>query len=154
MPRLHLETLIDAPANTVFDLTRDIDAHLQSAGSSRERVIGGKPHGMMSLYDEVRWRATHFGIPLSMTVRITSFNRPHAFEDAMTDGPFAAMRHVHRFEPASGGTRMIDDFEFELPFGPVGALVARAIVAPYLSRFLRHRASVLKQLAEKRAQRA
>jgi len=38
------------------------------------------------------------------------------------EGPFKSWRHTHRFEPAEGGTRVIDRIEYELPFGWLGRL--------------------------------
>jgi len=63
------------------------------------------------------------------------------------------MRHVHRFVTLPTGTRMIDDFEYAAPLGPVGS-IASLILTPYLRRFLARRADVLRRLAESRARRS
>jgi ligand-binding SRPBCC domain-containing protein len=55
-----------------------------------------------------------------MTSRITEFDRPHRFVDEQVRGPFARFRHVHRFEPEGEGTMVIDEVEFDAPFGSLG----------------------------------
>jgi ligand-binding SRPBCC domain-containing protein len=60
------------------------------------------------------------------------------------------MHHLHRFVEAPGGTRMVDDFAYTAPLGPLG-IVASLVVTPYLRRFLMRRAAVLKRLAESKA---
>jgi ligand-binding SRPBCC domain-containing protein len=135
----------------IFDLARDVDAHLYSAITTDERVIGGRQHGPMDLGDEVTWEATHFGLRQRLTVRIGRIDPPREFEDVMIRGAFRSMRHVHRFPPRAGGTLMVDDFHYTAPFGLIGAVVAAVILTPYLTRFLRTRAAALKTMAESRA---
>ena len=56
-------TVINAPVGVVFELSLDVDAHLQSQARSRERAIAGVTTGTIGLGEQVTWRATHFGIP-------------------------------------------------------------------------------------------
>ena len=100
--------------------------------------------------DEVTWEANHLGRTRRLTVRVTKVDRPRAFEDQMVSGPFARMRHDHRFEQRAGETVMIDDFDYALGYAFLGAVVARLVVTPYLRGFLRTRALHLKSLAERR----
>jgi len=90
---------------------------------------------------------------MRLTVRISELDRPRMFADVMVEGPFRSMRHVHRFVTLPTGTRMIDDFEYAAPLGPVGS-IASLILTPYLRRFLARRADVLRRLAESRARRS
>ena len=59
MPNIHLETFIRAPIERAFDLMRDVDAHLQSAPASNERVVAGRTSGLFEAGDEVTWEAKH-----------------------------------------------------------------------------------------------
>jgi len=45
---------------------------------------------------------------------------------------------------------MADRMSVTAPAGPVGALVARALLAPYLRRLLRRRGQYIKNVAEAR----
>ncbi|TMB97733.1 MAG: SRPBCC family protein [Chloroflexi bacterium] len=153
MPGIHLETSIDAPPDIVFDAARDVTVHIESARDTGERAVAGVTHGPMDLGDTVTWEARHFGVPMRLTVRISELDRPRMFADVMVEGPFRSMRHVHRFVTLPTGTRMIDDFEYAAPLGPVGS-IASLILTPYLRRFLARRADVLRRLAESRARRS
>jgi ligand-binding SRPBCC domain-containing protein len=151
MPLIRLVTAIAAPRERVFDLARSIDAHRHSAGRTRERAVAGVTTGLIGLGDQVTWEARHFGLTQKLTVRITQFERPNHFQDTMLAGAFKRMVHDHEFIDQPPGTRMIDRFEFQSPFGGLGLFVDRLILTPYLRRFLLRRNAALKTLAESEA---
>lgn len=151
--RFEHETLIDAPTETVFDLALDIDAHRDSMVASNERAIAGVTTGRIGLGETVTWRATHFRIPFTMTSKVTALDRPHGFVDEQDRGPFRSFHHEHLFEPADGGTRMVDRVRFDAPLGPIGRLVERVVLATYLSKLIAVRAQYLKAEAERRSRR-
>ena len=66
----------------------------------------------------------------------------------MVRGAFQHLVHDHYFEARSAGTRMIDVFDFSAPLGMFGLVAERLFLTAYMTRFLRSRAKVLKQLAE------
>src|SRR5688572_21901947 len=86
MPLIELNTFIAAPAERVFDLSRSIELHTDSTSRTGERAIGGVTAGLIGAGQEVTWRARHFGVWQSLTVRITAFHRPTHFADAMVRG--------------------------------------------------------------------
>jgi ligand-binding SRPBCC domain-containing protein len=148
MPVIELTTRIAAPPERVFDLSRSIDAHLESAAETQERVVAGVSCGLIGPGEEVVWEALHFGVRQRLSVAITGFERPFWFQDTMTQGAFRRMRHDHEFHPEDGGTRMEDRFDFQSPFGPIGALVDRFVLTGYLRKFLERRNACIKALAE------
>ena len=148
MTKISLETRIKAPIGRVFDLSRSIDAHMDSASSTGETAIAGKTFGLIGLGETVTWSAVHFGVRQRLTVEIVTFNRPHSFADQMVSGAFKSMHHRHEFEASGDETLMKDHFEFEAPFGFVGALVEKLILFDYMRRFLEVRDARLKVLAE------
>jgi len=148
MPVIELTTMILAPRERVFDLTRSIDAHQDSAGGTHERAITGVTSGLIGMGGEVTWEARHFGIQQRLTVRITAFDRPQRFQDRMIAGAFKSMVHDHEFLEDSGGTEMRDRFEFESPFGFLGGIANRLFLTCYMRRFLERRNEILKRLAE------
>lgn len=143
-------TVVHAPPSVVFDLAIDIDAHVASMAASRERAVGARRSGRLALGQEVTWRAWHFGIPWTMTSRITELDRPHRFTDDQVRGPFATFRHVHRFEPAEDGTRMVDEVAFTAPLGPLGRLAERLLLARRLRELIEERNRYLGAMAEAR----
>ena len=132
-------TRTSTPRLELFDLARSVDAHKESMAESREEAIAGVTSGLISLGDEVTWRAWHFGLPLRMTSRITELQSPHYFVDEQVRGPFRRFRHVHEFREDPAGTTMVDRIEFEAPFGLVGRVIERLILARYLRKLIEAR---------------
>lgn len=139
MPTIRLETKIPASAEACFVLSLTVDAHAESMKRSGERAVAGVTSGVMKLGDTVTWRARHFGIPFTMTSRISAHEAPHRFVDEQVSGPFAGWWHEHRFEADGGGTRMIDVVEFASPVGALGRVVDRLVLTGYLTRLLQQR---------------
>ncbi|WP_459642370.1 SRPBCC family protein [Kineococcus sp. NUM-3379] len=142
-------TDIDADPTVVFDLELDVDVHAASLAGSGESATTSSDRRRLRLGDEVTFSARHFGLPWRMTSRITTYDRPHRFVDEQTRGPFRSLHHEHVFEALTGGgTRMRDRMTITAPAGPLGAAVARLVLAPYLRRLLRRRATHIKHTAE------
>lgn len=148
MTVIELVTDIAAPVGRVFDLARDLDLHAQSMARTGECAIAGRISGRIELGETVTWRARHFGICWSLTSRITALERPTRFVDIQVRGPFERFRHEHRFEAIAGGTRMTDHWEHVAPFGAVGRLVDRVVLASYMRRQLLARNAALRRAAE------
>lgn len=132
----------------MFDLARSIDLHTNSASHTQERAVGGVTSGLIGPDQEVTWRARHFGVWQSLTVRVIAFECPTHFADRMTRGAFRQMEHHHYFEPSSEGTAMCDVFEFESPLGILGRLVDRLFLNAYMRSFLVERNRIIKAIAE------
>ena len=104
--------------------------------------------GLIGLDETVTWRARHFGVWQELTVKVTAFDRPRHFQDVMTKGAFASMRHDHHFEARDGATIMLDKFLFQSPMGLLGAVADRIFLKKYMHRFLVERAGILRATAE------
>ncbi|MGW4945369.1 SRPBCC family protein [Actinoplanes sp. NPDC004185] len=152
MPALiEVTTDIHADAEVVFELELDMDVHAASLAASRETATTSTGRREVRLGDEVTFRARHFGIIWSMTSRITAHDPPRRFVDEQVRGPFRTLVHEHGFEDLGGGwTQMTDRMTVTAPFGPLGVLVTRLVLSPYLRRLLEQRAAHIKQLAEDR----
>jgi ligand-binding SRPBCC domain-containing protein len=146
---IEVVSLINAAPTTVFDLELDVDVHAESLVGSQETATTTADGRQLALGDEVTFRARHLGLRWAMTSRISAYDRPNHFVDEQTRGPFRALRHEHYFEGLVGGrTRMTDRMTIRAPFGPLGAVVTRMMLAPYLKRLLTQRAVHIKRLAE------
>ena len=135
MPVIELTTRIEAPVERVFDLSRSIDLHTQSASRSREHAVAGVVSGLIGMGQDVTWRARHFGIWQKLTVRITAFERPVHFADEMLSGAFRSMEHHHYFDAVDGGTVMRDVFRFHSPLGILGRIADCVFLVRYMRRF-------------------
>jgi ligand-binding SRPBCC domain-containing protein len=141
--------VIPATPARVFELELDVDVHAQSLAGSSETATTSTGRRTLRLGDEVTFRARHFRLPWRMTSRITAYEPPHRFVDEQTRGPFRSLHHEHLFEDLGNGTtRMTDRMTVTAPLGPLGALVTRVLLAPYLRRLLKQRAVHIKQQAE------
>lgn len=149
MSTFRLRTVIAASPDACFDLSLSVDAHTSSMHASGERIVDGVRSGQMELGDTVTWRARHFGIPWTMTSKITAYERPTMFVDEQISGPFRSWHHRHRFRPSNGGTEMIDEVEMHSPLGVLGAVADRAVLRHYLHGLLRTRNEWLRQELER-----
>src|SRR4051794_32786658 len=106
---------------------------------SGEQIVAGVSSGVMGLGDMVTWRARHFGIPFTMTSRISAYEVPFRFVDEQVSGPFGRWWHEHRFEECDGVTVMTDTVHFASPLGLLGRLVDTLFLTRYVTRLLEER---------------
>jgi len=148
MPVIILHTVIAAPQERVFDLSRSIALHTLSTSRTDEQAIAGKTSGLMNLHDTVTWRARHLGRYRTLTSSITAYNFPHSFTDEMVEGDFHSFCHVHRFEARGTDTLMTDEFTYRSPYGWLGRLADVLFLKRYMRRFLVERNEVIREVAE------
>jgi ligand-binding SRPBCC domain-containing protein len=149
MPIIRTTTTIHAPIGRVFDLARSIDAHLDTAQASEERVIAGRKSGLIEYGESVTWEAKHLGRRHRLKAQVTEFDRPNQFVDEMVSGPFRSLRHVHRFRSIRDDqTEMVDEIVYRAPMGPIGMLAEKLILTGHLRKFLESRNEELRQIAE------
>jgi hypothetical protein len=55
MPLIRLETVIRAPIERCFDLSRTIDLHMRSTEETQEIAVAGVTTGLIGLGEEVTW---------------------------------------------------------------------------------------------------
>ncbi|HEY3633282.1 MAG TPA: SRPBCC family protein [Jatrophihabitantaceae bacterium] len=132
-------TTLPASPPQAFELSLSVEAHLRSMERSRERAVAGVTSGILTLGDEITWRAWHFGVPWTMTSRVTEYDPPHRFVDEQVRGPFHAFRHEHLFEASADGCLMTDRVAFQAPFGIIGRLTERVVLRRYLAHLIAER---------------
>lgn len=149
MTLIQLNTVINAPRELCFDLSRSVEVHLNSTKKTYETVVEGRNSGLFELGDIVTWRAKHFGIYQRLTVKITQLDTPNLFEDTMLKGAFRSMHHLHIFKSLSQNqTLMEDQFHYTVPYGLIGKTFDFLILKKYMTRFLEERNKTIKSLAE------
>jgi ligand-binding SRPBCC domain-containing protein len=148
MSFIHLTIFIEAPPERVFDLARSVDVHKYSMTSYGEQIVKGTMTGLMSLNDEVTWKAKHLFRERVLRVKISELNRPDYFADEQVEGDFKLMKHEHYFKPAKNGTIMIDQFRFETKKGWIGKLFSQLYLEKYMTRLLTERNNMIKKIAE------
>lgn len=148
MPKILIKTIIDAPREVVFDLSRSIDFHKESTRHTKEEAISGRTSGLIGLGESVTFRAKHFGLWQILESKITEFDRPNHFTDEMVKGSFKSFEHKHIFEVKNGRTVMTDVFDYQSPFCLLGKLIDWLFLKGYMRRLLFTRNMLLKKHAE------
>jgi ligand-binding SRPBCC domain-containing protein len=148
MTTINLITKINAPKKIVFDLSRNIDVHQNSASKTNEKAIAGTTSGLISLNETVTWKGKHFGLYLTHTSKITEMELYDYFVDEMANGNFKSFKHEHSFIEKNGKTVMIDNLIYETPYGIFGKLFDNLVLKKHMTNFLKTRNEVLKKLAE------
>jgi ligand-binding SRPBCC domain-containing protein len=148
MTTINLITKINAPKKIVFDLSRNIDVHQNSASKTNEKAIAGTTSGLISLNETVTWKGKHFGLYLTHTSKITEMELYDYFVDEMANGNFKSFKHEHSFIEKNGKTVMIDNLMYETPYGIFGKLFDNLVLKKHMTNFLKTRNEVLKNLAE------
>ena len=151
MIRLEETTIIEAPIERCFDLSRSVEVHLLSNVHSGEQAlaVGGVTFGRVGLSEEVTWRAKHFGIWQNLTSKITAMESPRYFQVTMIRGIFRFMQADHLFESLeSGGTEMKDVFSIAAPLPLLGPIAEALFLRRYMLALLRERNTVIKRVAE------
>ena len=152
MTTINLITKINAPKKVVFDLSRNIDIHQNSASQTNEKAIDGVTSGLINYNETVTWRGKHFGFYLTHKSRMTAMDFYDYFVDEMEKGKFKSFKHEHSFVEKDGKTVMIDNLNYETPFGIFGRLFDKIFLKKHLTNFIIQRNKVLKELAEKQNQ--
>ncbi len=148
MPRIHLTTFIAAPADVVFDLSRHIGLHQLSMRQYSEEAVRGVRSGLIKAGESVTWKAKHLGKTRFLTVKITTMESPLFFEDVMTEGDFVSFHHTHHFKQVKNGTLVIEELQFQSPYGLLGRLVNHFYLTGYLKRLLEQRNQTIREYAE------
>lgn len=86
-----------------------------------------------------------FGVRTRWTTLITDYDPPHRFSDVQLRGPYHLWHHSHRFESINGGTRLIDNVRYILPFGLLGRLAHSLLVRPQLDTIFDYRHGIIEQ---------
>ena len=148
MPKIELETEINAPIERIFDLARCIDLHEDSMSQTNEKAVDGVTKGLINLNETVTWEATHFSIRQRLTSQITAFDRPHYFRDKMLKGAFKSFTHDHFFEEKDGTVLMKDVFDYRSPLGLLGNIANLLFLESYMKQLLTNRNLLIKRIAE------
>jgi ligand-binding SRPBCC domain-containing protein len=145
MPRIEKEMRFARPMADVFaffcetaNLVRTLppELNLQLVAAPDRLHLGA----LLTLQGR-RW-----GVRQTVRSEITAFEPFTLFIDEQREGPFGKWIHRHRFEAANGGTRMVDQIEFEPPGGLLGLLVTADFVLKDLEWILGYRAQKLREL--------
>jgi hypothetical protein len=150
---IHFEeiTLIHAPIERVFDLSRSVEVHLLANVHENEQALatGGVTTGLIGPGEQVTWRAKHFGFWHDLTSKATVVESPNYFQVTMVEGIFRSMQADHLFRTLpSGLTELRDIFKIAARLPIIGPIAEALFLRRYMITLNRERNAVIKQLAE------
>lgn len=148
MPVIRLQTVVNAPIDVVFDLSRSIDLHTISTAHTNEQAVAGKTTGLIGMGESVTWKARHFGVTQLLSSKITAFSRPNSFTDEMVSGAFKRFKHDHKFSEENGIVLMTDIFDYTSPYGIFGRIADYLFLKRYMTELLTERNRIVKAFAE------
>ena len=76
----------------------------------------------------IAYRLRLYGVPVRWRSRIEVFDPERSFTDVQVSGPYRSWTHRHDFLDVPGGTEVRDTVRYEVPLGPIGALVQRMFI--------------------------
>jgi ligand-binding SRPBCC domain-containing protein len=94
----------------------------------------------------IEYVLTTHRIPVRWRTEIVEWDPGRRFVDTQLKGPFRAWEHTHDFEERPDGTRIRDTVLYRMPYGPLGAIAHRALVARDLERVFDYRRDAVHRL--------
>ncbi len=168
-----------APLDRLWALSTRVELVKETLGMN---LAGGTTSGFVIDGSRVVWKGWKFGLPTEHHTLITGYSAPHVamaleashtlelhaetpgqrvawFQDSQERGRFAFFQHNHLLRERTGPngepeTVLEDEVHFRLPFGPLGRVVSRFILTPYVRRLVKRRFRSLAALAEGEGWRA
>jgi ligand-binding SRPBCC domain-containing protein len=122
-----------------YNLAKITPPSLRFRVTSKQKVV-------MRQGAEIEYTISWLGIPMTWKTVIAEYDPPVEFIDKQARGPYALWRHRHSFFPTADGVRVCDQVEYALPFGPLGRVAHRLIVAQQLRAIFRYRQAKLSLL--------
>lgn len=143
---LRHQTVVRAPLERCFLLSTSVAIVEKEL---RMHPVSGRTKGFVVGGDTVRWKGWQLGLPQMHESLISRFEPFSFFQDTMIAGRFAFFQHDHAFADNQDGTvTLADELRFSMPFGWLGWLAGRWIMAPHIRGLLRRRFALLKRIAE------
>lgn len=116
--------IVKSPIERVWHFYTDIkhleiitpkEIELKIISTTNQNIVQGQEIWVSGkIFEKIRRMKWHSKI---------TFLKAHEYIDEMLSGPFKKWRHLHRFHSIDGKqTEVIDEVEFELPFGILGKL--------------------------------
>ena len=93
---------------------------------------------------QITYRIKLRGLPMRWISEISDFQPPERFVDEQRKGPYRTWIHTHRFVEERGGTRLLDEVEFDM----MAAFLVGGLVARDLRRIFTYRHETLLRIFE------
>lgn len=136
---LYAETWVSRPRRDVFPFFAEA-ANLQRLTPPWLHFTIRSPQPiLMAAGTKIEYQIRIRGLPMAWHSEITAYKPAELFVDEQRRGPYRRWVHTHRFLDEAGGTRIVDEVDFDVPGGWLGA----ALVVPDLRRIFTFRHEAL-----------
>lgn len=144
--KLHRELWVPQPLPVVFDFfSRAENLERITPPWMRLHILNPQPIEMKE-GATIEYTLRLRGLRLRWLTEIKKWNPPFEFVDVQTRGPYKLWHHTHRFTEINGGTSIVDEVNYALPFGLLGRVVHRIQVLRDLSQIFDYRAQRVRDL--------
>nr|WP_221262197.1 SRPBCC family protein [Mucilaginibacter sp. AK015] len=86
------------------------------------------------------------GIKLNWMTEITHVQEGKYFVDEQRFGPYALWHHQHHFKEIPGGVEMTDILNYAIPYGAIGRLTNKLLVAGKIRKIFEYRVKAIEDL--------
>lgn len=140
---LNTRTVLDTPIDDAFKFfSQAANLGLITPASMRFQIQGGLPE--MAKETMLNYQLRVGPVPIRWRTRIAEWNPPHGFIDLQESGPYRCWWHEHTFKSEGQQTVMADHVYYAAPFGVLGRLASRWLVAPMLRKIFGYRSDIIR----------
>ncbi len=144
--RIEREQLVPLPVGEAFAFFADaFNLEAITPPWLRFRILTPRPIPM-SEGTSIEYRLSLHRLPFHWLTRIERLEPGRRFVDRQVKGPFRLWEHTHAFEERPGGTLIRDQVAYRMPYGALGALAHRLLLARDLERIFDYRREVVDRL--------
>ena len=87
-----------------------------------------------------------WGIKMNWMTEITQVKENEYFVDEQRFGPYALWHHQHHFKEVDGGVLMTDLLNYAVPYGFVGRIANKLLVASQIKKIFDYREEAIEHL--------
>lgn len=142
---LHRTQWVPHPLEKVFDFFSRPD-NLETLTPSFLRFQITRTPPRMEAGARIAYKLRIHGFPVHWLTDIELWDPPHRFIDVQRKGPYRLWHHTHTFREQDGGTLIEDTVRYGLPFGALGRLANKLMVARDVRGIFTYREEKIREL--------
>ena len=140
------EQLVPLPVGEAFAFFADaFNLEVITPPWLRFRIVTPRPIPMCE-GTSIEYRLALHRLPFRWRTRIERWKPGRRFVDTQVEGPFRLWEHTHTFEERPDGTLIRDRVVYRMPYGALGALAHRVLLARDLERIFDYRRHAVDRL--------
>jgi ligand-binding SRPBCC domain-containing protein len=144
--RIEREQLVPLPVGEAFAFFADaFNLEAITPPWLRFRILTPRPIPM-ARGTSIEYRLALHSLPFRWRTRIDQWEPGRRFVDTQVKGPFRLWEHTHTFEERPDGTLIRDRITYRMPYGAMGALAHRVLLARDLERIFDYRRDAVDRL--------